>query len=373
MRLSRLAVALAVGVGSTTSPSASIPLCPGLTITTAISQPDGDYESIKTIQSADDDLVQVKYSNEMPVEGSRSQVRKVRTVRAIRVKDLMDATLYLQVFSNAMPIQVPGTTAIGTSSAVLSALKTKGEAELGIFDLTAGVGDPSHRESVADPNRHPSVYDYQMLTKVRRVEPGPVNLPLLVNGVKTNLPAIHAVGNYYGDRADFYFLDDQRNPLALRWRIGRPQAQSAAAAERHELEVVKIEYRCSAAPAQMSALERALSDEGRVDVYSLYFSFNSDQLREESEPTLAELGDLLRRHPDWKLSVGGHTDSIASDAFNLDLSRRRAAAVKKALVDRYGVDPARLATTGHGESMPRDTNDTPEGRARNRRVELVRQ
>jgi outer membrane protein OmpA-like peptidoglycan-associated protein len=356
------------------TPSASrIPLCAGLTITTVISQPDGDYESIKTIQSVGDDLVLLKYSNEVPVEGSRSQVKKTRATRAVRVKDLANATLYLQVFSNAMPIQAPGTTAIGTSAAVLSALKAKGEAQLGIFDLAAGVGDPSHRESIADPGRHPSVYDYQLIAKIRRVEPGTVDVPLLVNGAKTSLPAIHAAGNYYGDKADFYFLDDEGNPLALRWRIGRPQTQSAAAAERHALEVVKIEYRCSAPAAGMSPLERALAEQGRADVYSLYFSFNSDQLREESEPTLAELGDLLRRHPDWKLSVGGHTDSIASDAFNLDLSRRRAAAVKKALVDRFGVDPARLSTTGYGESMPRDTNDTPEGRARNRRVELVRQ
>jgi outer membrane protein OmpA-like peptidoglycan-associated protein len=107
-------------------------------------------------------------------------------------------------------------------------------------------------------------------------------------------------------------------------------------------------------------------------VYDIYFSFNSDEIREESEPTLTELGDILRRHPDWKLSVAGHTDGIASDAFNLDLSKRRAAAVKKVLVSRFGVNEARLITTGYGKSRPRDTNETAEGRARNRRVELVR-
>ena len=74
----------------------------------------------------------------------------------------------------------------------------------------------------------------------------------------------------------------------------------------------------------------------------------------------------------WKLGIGGHTDSIASDAYNLDLSTRRAAAVKAALTTSYAVDPQRLTTAGYGESRPKDRNDTLEGRARNRRVELVR-
>ena len=87
---------------------------------------------------------------------------------------------------------------------------------------------------------------------------------------------------------------------------------------------------------------------------------------------LKEIGDLLRRHPDWKLSIAGHTDGIAGDAFNLDLSKRRAAAVKNALVTGFGANAERLTTTGYGKSRPQDTNETPEGRARNRRVELVK-
>ncbi|WML92461.1 OmpA family protein [Thiothrix lacustris] len=64
---------------------------------------------------------------------------------------------------------------------------------------------------------------------------------------------------------------------------------------------------------------------------------------------------------------------LAGDDFNLDLSKRRAAAVKDALVARFKLDAGRLSTQGYGEASPRDTNDTLEGRARNRRVELVRQ
>jgi OOP family OmpA-OmpF porin len=71
--------------------------------------------------------------------------------------------------------------------------------------------------------------------------------------------------------------------------------------------------------------------------------------------------------------VDGHTDNIGGDTFNLDLSQRRAAAVKQALATRYHIGPDRLSTAGFGATRPVESNDTMEGRARNRRVELVRQ
>jgi outer membrane protein OmpA-like peptidoglycan-associated protein len=80
-----------------------------------------------------------------------------------------------------------------------------------------------------------------------------------------------------------------------------------------------------------------------------------------------------QKHPDWKLSVSGHTDSIGNDKANLALSQRRAAAVKDALVTRYKIDAIRLVTGGYGAARPIATNETLEGRARNRRVELQRQ
>jgi len=108
-------------------------------------------------------------------------------------------------------------------------------------------------------------------------------------------------------------------------------------------------------------------------IYDIFFSFNSATLRPESDETLSLIADLLNKYPDWKLAIGGHTDSIASDSFNLDLSNRRAVAVKTALVERFKIADNRLSTQGYGEASPRDTNNTLEGRARNRRVELVRQ
>jgi OmpA family len=76
-----------------------------------------------------------------------------------------------------------------------------------------------------------------------------------------------------------------------------------------------------------------------------------------------------RANPDWKLTVEGHTDSIGDDAYNLDLSKRRALAVKQALVAQYNIFADRLANDGFGASRRVESNDTLEGRARNRRVE----
>jgi outer membrane protein OmpA-like peptidoglycan-associated protein len=376
MKRSLLICALAGSLGAAPQ-GAKVPLCPGLTVVTAISQPEGDYESIKTITAIDAAEVHVKYSNEQPPErlGGGLRIRKLNLARVIRINDLVGAKLYEQIYGMNIPTQIPGTTAIGVSSAVLSALKTKGEAELGMFNIPAALTGSSAKVPT-DAKQHPNVFDYCESYRLRRVESGAVMLPLIVNDVKTELPAIHATGrsDYYGYKAEFFFLDNENNPLALKWRLGIGAGSGAkAGGDQDTLQVIKITYKCRAELADQSWLERALAETGHADIYSIYFSFNSDEIREESEPTLHEIGDIMRRHPNWRLSVGGHTDSIGGDAPNLDLSNRRAAAVKNVLTTRYGMTAGRLATAGYGKSRPVDTNDTPEGRAHNRRVELVRQ
>jgi outer membrane protein OmpA-like peptidoglycan-associated protein len=182
-----------------------------------------------------------------------------------------------------------------------------------------------------------------------------VPLTVIVNDRPVALPAIHARGTLGGQPSEFFFLDDPDNPLALKWKVG----------EQH-LEVIRIAF-----PAQQIA--EALETTGRADVYGIYFDPGSDVIRPESETVLKDIAAALTKHPAWKLSVEGHTDSIGTDASNLDLSKRRSAAVKEALVTRYRVTAARLTTSGHGESRPKANNATLEGRALNRRVELVRQ
>lgn len=112
---------------------------------------------------------------------------------------------------------------------------------------------------------------------------------------------------------------------------------------------------------------------GHVALYGIYFDTDSAELEPESKPTLDEIGKLLKKDPYLKLIIVGHTDNVGSLDHNLDLSRRRAEAVVGELVGTYGIARDRLTSSGAAFLAPVATNDTEEGRAKNRRVELVKQ
>src|SRR4029079_16722710 len=104
-------------------------------------------------------------------------------------------------------------------------------------------------------------------------------------------------------------------------------------------------------------LDSALQAGGGIVVYATSFDSPSDRVKPESAVTLGEIAAVLRRNTGWTITVEGHTDSLGGDAYTVDLSRRRAAAVKQALVGDYGIDAKRLRTMGLGASRPKDSND----------------
>ncbi len=109
-----------------------------------------------------------------------------------------------------------------------------------------------------------------------------------------------------------------------------------------------------------------------VTLKNIYFDFNKATIRlPESQEALEAAYNILKENPTIKVEIQGHTDNIGSDEYNQKLSEQRAWAVVNYLVQQKGVDPARLIAKGYGETMPRASNDTPEGRALNRRVEFV--
>ena len=112
---------------------------------------------------------------------------------------------------------------------------------------------------------------------------------------------------------------------------------------------------------------------GRYVSHGILFDTDSDQLQPESAPALKIVARGLTANPSLRLLIEGHTDAVGDAAHNLDLSTRRAEAVKTVLATQFGVDAARLTTAGLGSTKPMETNDTPAGRAQNRRVEFVRQ
>jgi outer membrane protein OmpA-like peptidoglycan-associated protein len=119
-------------------------------------------------------------------------------------------------------------------------------------------------------------------------------------------------------------------------------------------------------------MRSSIAANGRISLYGIQFDFDRDTIRADSQPTLDEVAKLLREDPSLRLAVVGHTDGKGGEAYNLDLSRRRAAAVVARLGDSGGIDAARLQPRGAGAGEPVASNDDEAGRAKNRRVELVR-
>jgi len=115
-----------------------------------------------------------------------------------------------------------------------------------------------------------------------------------------------------------------------------------------------------------------LLTEGKLVTYGIYFDVNKDVVKPESYGTLNDIAKVLNEVPDVKVKIVGHTDSDGQDAANLDLSQRRAAAVKAELAKSFGVNADRLVTDGMGETQPVAPNDTPVNKALNRRVEFIK-
>jgi len=116
----------------------------------------------------------------------------------------------------------------------------------------------------------------------------------------------------------------------------------------------------------------ALMQNGRVTTQGVYFESGSDKIKPESTPTLKEIGSMLTDHPELRLSIEGHTDSDGADDYNMTLSQNRANAVRGYLITNFNITGDRLEAKGFGETKPVSPNTTPEGKANNRRVELVK-
>lgn len=119
------------------------------------------------------------------------------------------------------------------------------------------------------------------------------------------------------------------------------------------------------------AMGGSLNETGKVALYGIYFDTGKSVLKPESDLTLAEIAKLLKQNSLLNVFIVGHTDMVGDPAANLRLSQDRAQAVIAALTSRYGVASTRLQPFGAGPYAPVASNKTEEGRAKNRRVELV--
>lgn len=323
---------------------AKVPLTPGLTLSHLWRRGDTpeDIECLTNIVRVEADAITSTASCIWKDAAAPSVHRICR-------KDLRGAHVYHTKNLGSTSATMVGTTKFSLSHAAFTQLKRQGHTThlyFGEYDDGGGR------------------YDLEGTLKLD----GTDALPTIVNDESVRLAVLRLSGTLRGSalgkpattRVSAAVLDDERFPLMLDYRL------LDLGSFEFSIRYTKISY-----PAE-GELEKHLVEERRVDVYGIYFDFASDGIRKESEPVLKEIGDVLKKNSAWTLSIGGHTDNVGSDAANLELSQRRSTAVRVALVQRYGIAADRLTSAGYGEGAPKDTNDTPEGRARNRRVELVR-
>jgi len=323
-----------------------IPIKPGLVLDHIWTIQGHDLEELKTIRSVDDRAIGGGVSGPAVYYkgGKVDRIEQAVTFapRDVCQADFNDSQVLETEGKKHYPTIILGSTEFSISRATFALLKERKRAK---FDYREGyffVGD-GYSWSHDDPGSFLGM--------------GADKFHVIVNGVETDLPAIAAQGEVNNSQVKMLVLDDPANPLLLDY--DEPSKQ-------FRLKLAKINF-----PVEKK-LETDLAEKGRAEIYGIYFDFDSDQIRAESEPVLAEIADVLKKQPEWKLNVEGHTDNVGGDKHNLDLSGRRAASVIDALVARYQIAADRLSPAGYGASRPKATNDTVEGRALNRRVELVR-
>ncbi len=349
---------------------AVIPLKPDTVITTAWGLSTGDVETRNIVTSLDPASLTFSTKTEAykddQAEDFGEQEPESNTTQSICNVDLAQSNNYTTGTWEHYPRIIHDLTRLRLSDKSFQEVRSTGQTYhvfVHLWTVNAEAAAPGHYGG--------------MLT---RVEPQDVPYPMIVNDQRVNLPAIHLAGiiDSVGKNpipkkkrgvhiaADIYVVDDPLDPLVLMYRLKDPAWRGG----KFRIEVTKIDYQL---PKPVNMIEKQLAENKRAVTWGIYFDFNKDTIKPESTPVLKEIVQALTDNPDWKLTVEGNTDNIGGDAYNLDLSKRRAAAVKEALVTTYHIAPDRLSTNGFGASHPVDTNDTLEGRARNRRVELSRE
>jgi outer membrane protein OmpA-like peptidoglycan-associated protein len=134
---------------------------------------------------------------------------------------------------------------------------------------------------------------------------------------------------------------------------------------------VLVQEMAQTVEASADAWAAEIEKSGRVAVYGITFDTGKAAIKPDSEPVLNEIVALLNKQPDWKLRIEGHTDNVGPKAANQALSQQRAESVA-AWLAAHGIEKARLLPQGFGDAKPVADNAAEEGRARNRRVELVK-
>ncbi len=349
-----------------------LPLGPGAAIVQTLGFAGGDRESVHRVLDADAeglvyewDLVEVQANGDTARQQFRYREGSADVVDARRLWAFHGTE---QHEGAAQPETHPGYTMHALSRALYRR-------------LAAGQADSFQVMTVEASGAQLALGDFGRAreTPVRwrgtiaPANPGTVPFPLLVNGRRVQVPALRLRGDLTTRHGrwtpEVWILADSVYPLLLKWVGAFSQPENVLQTTRVDLPAAGLAGHGSVLDA---ALERELDSACRAELPGIYFAFNSAALDPASDRAIASIAAILARHPDWNATLEGHTDSIGTGAANQALSERRVEAVRARLIEQHKASAARLRVVGHGATRPRESNGTIEGRARNRRVELVR-
>jgi OmpA-OmpF porin, OOP family len=235
------------------------------------------------------------------------------------------------------------------------------QAEVAEFDRTEFLIAPGKQQAI-EGRRYKVWYDANEQTKT------PSGLQVTRNYANANSAA--------GGQTVYEYEDGGMEYVVLKLLKGGNEywtrVEAASNRRYHVLMVVREAMRQDVT-ANAEAWAGRIRESGKATVYGIHFDTGRSEIKPESEAVIGEIAKLLKSTPSLKLHLVGHTDAVGTLPDNMKLSQSRAAAVVAALVAKHGIPAARLAGHGVGPLAPVAPNDTDEGRAKNRRVELVKQ
>jgi len=202
------------------------------------------------------------------------------------------------------------------------------------------------------------------------------------NKIKAGTPpgsALATIRNYQnaarsaGGQVLYEYNNSDNRRTTVRFRKGSAEVWLYINAYPVDYEMTIVEKQAMAQEVKVDAAAMAgsIADSGSVAIYGIYFDTAKSDLKAESDPAIDEIAKLLTNNPTLKVYIVGHTDMVGDAAANVLLSKARAQSVINALVGKHGIAGARLVPFGNGPFAPVASNKTDDGRAKNRRVELV--
>jgi outer membrane protein OmpA-like peptidoglycan-associated protein len=363
-RLMRGSTGLVIGLTAAVIPSRAfsqdateIPLVQGLTLVSATQLPSGDQENVVTVGDVSAQGVSYGWTFRQQ-NGPTLETGSFR--RFVRIEDLTSAPRLNPVFFSNDVDRFPGSTAFSISRAVLAKLKSGGPVSYSLAGIDGARAGTGWAGALGGGFLRTRVY---MRGTLERAAKPAAPMSLLVNGRRSSVHVVHAVGHFALRDAkvqgDFYILDDANHPLLLR-----------AVIDGAAFQMIRVNLPGNASAAK--TIEADLTSKCRAEIPGVYFDLASAELRPESDASLRDIARMLAAHPEWKLAIEGHTDAVGTATANLALSQARAESVRSGLSTRHRVASSRLTATGFGQTKPKESNATLEGRARNRRVEMTR-